>query len=692
MRQLLQNLKTGKTDIAEIPRPALKEGYVLIRTRMSLISPGTERALVSYSKTPIIQRALTEPQKILKALDRIKNQGMVSGVASIQSTIDKSIPLGYCNVGEVIEASPDTGFKAGERVVSNGGHAEFVCVPKNLCARVPDGVSDEKAAYTVLGAIALQGVRLVEPTLGETVAVIGLGPIGLLSVQILRAAGCQVIALDRNPQRLAIAETYGAKCTEASGVDAVLIAAATDSHEPVRNAAQMCRKRGRIVLTGVTGLQLDRNDFYEKEISFQVSCSYGPGRYDANYEDKGQDYPIGFVRWTEQRNFTAILALMQEGRLDTSALTDRTFDVENAAAAYELIQGENPPLGVLLNYPARAAGNGSPATVHLKSAAGPAASPEEPGVGFIGAGAYGAGVLIPAFKKAGASLVTVAARSGLQAYDTGRRNDFAEATTEMDQVLQNPAVNTVVVTTRHDSHCHYTCEALKLNKNVFVEKPLALTEEEVSQIEHIYSQLPGENRPRLMVGFNRRFSPLTKKAMDLLNEVKGPKSLVFTINAGAIPATHWLQDRRAGGGRIIGEGCHFVDLARHMVGHSIVETGARAMKSADGIADTASLSLRFGDGSIATILYLANGSKAFPKERLEVFAGGRILQIDDFKTLYGFGWKGFKKMALWRQDKGQAACAAAFLNAIRSGAPCPIEFEEIIEVARVTIELDKALS
>jgi predicted dehydrogenase len=469
----------------------------------------------------------------------------------------------------------------------------------------------------------------------------------------------------------------------------VILTAATKSSEPVHQAALMSRQRGRIVLVGVTGLELSREDFYKKELSFQVSCSYGPGRYDIDYEDKGQDYPIGFVRWTEQRNFEAVLDMMADGRIDVAPLISHRFALEHAAAAYTVVGGSEPSLGILLTYASDAdvpdAAVRAP-SVALPAAAGPRPAGSAPSVAFIGSGNYATAILIPSFKEAGARLVSVVSMAGVSGAHAGRKHGFEEATTDAASVFANPAVDAVVVTTRHDSHARFVTDALAARKHVFVEKPMCLTLDELAGIQSAYAQAQAAGpAPVVMVGFNRRFAPHVRTMKALLAGATGPKAFVMTVNAGAIPGDHWTQDPAVGGGRLLGEACHFIDLLRFLSGSPIVSRSKTAMESPTG--DTLTLQLGFADGSIGAVHYFANGPKVFPKERLEVFAGGRVLQLDNFRVLRGFGWPGFSAQRLWRQDKGQRAAPAAFLRAIGEGGPSPIPFEEIVEVSRVTIEL-----
>ncbi|HBZ29115.1 MAG TPA: dehydrogenase [Nitrosomonas nitrosa] len=706
MKQILQSLKTGATEIAEIPCPSVKRGQLLIRTTQTLVSVGTERMLVEFGKAGWIDKARQQPDKVRMVLDKIKTDGLKPTIETVFNKLDQPLPLGYCNVGVVMEVGDGVaGFSTGDRVASNGKHAEVVSVPTNLCARIPDSISDEEAAYTVIAAIALQGIRLVQPTLGESIVVTGLGLIGLVAVQLLRAHGCRVLGIDYDADKLALAQQFGAEIVNLSagedpvaaaqrfsrgrGVDAVIITASTKSSEPVHQAALMCRKRGRIVLVGVTGLELSRADFYEKELTFQVSCSYGPGRYDPNYEEKGQDYPVGFVRWTEQRNFEAVLDMLADGRLDVKPLISHRFAIDEAEKAYHLIAEAAPSLGILLQYPTaeeKPEAELRQQTVRLSTQRPLLSQHMNAAIAFVGSGNYATSVLIPAFKQTGARMKVVASSGGVSGVHAGRKYGFEETTTATETVFTDPEINTVVITTRHDSHADLVCQALTAGKHVFVEKPLCLTLEELAKIEATYARLQDQgNAPLVMVGFNRRFSPHVQKIKSLLASVSGPKSFVMTVNAGSIPSDHWTQDKEVGGGRIIGEGCHFIDLLRYLADTPIVEQTRMTMASTSN--DTVSLQLGFADGSIGTVHYFANGCKAFPKERLEIFAAGRVLQLDNFRKLKSYAWPGFKSMNLWSQDKGQKACAEAFVKAINEGGLSPIPFTEIVEVSRMSILL-----
>lgn len=718
MKQVLQNLRSGVTEVADIPAPALRPGHLVIRTSRTLVSTGTEKTLVEFAKAGWLEKIRQQPEKMKTVFDKIRSDGVIPTMEAVFSAIDKPIPLGYCNAGVALEIGAGvSAFSAGDRVVSNGKHAEVVAVPTNLCARVPDNVSDDEAAFAIIGAIALQGIRLAQPTLGESVVVTGLGLVGLVTVQLLRANGCRVLGIDYDAKKLELARQFGAETVDLSagedpvvaaaafsrgrGVDAVLITAATTSNEPMHQAAQMSRKRGRIVLVGVTGLELSRADFYEKELSFQVSCSYGPGRYDPSYEEKGFDYPVGFVRWTEQRNIEAVLDMMADGKLNVTPLVSHRFSIEAAPKAYDLIGSSEPSLGVLLEYTAREVKSDEqllrrhtdiPASALRASAA--TRKGKQPRIAFIGAGNYATSVLIGAFKDAGAELHTAVSSNGLTGAYAGRKFGFAHASTDTDSVMSDANIDAVVIATRHDSHPSLAVQAIEAGKHVFVEKPLAVTTEQLAQIENAIDSSPIAGEKILTVGFNRRFAPHVRHMAALLDGVSEPKVFVMTVNAGAIPPGHWVQDAAVGGGRIIGEACHFIDLLRFLARSPISGFDAVSLGKSDGnpvAEDKSSITLRFEDGSIGTIHYLANGHKSFPKERLEVFCAGRILQLDNFRSLNAFGWPNFNRMHLWRQDKGQKACAAAFVKAVSSGGPAPIPLNDLFEVSRVSIEVADAL-
>ncbi|MEZ8310887.1 bi-domain-containing oxidoreductase [Vibrio splendidus] len=704
MKQVLQNISNGETSLVEVPCPQFKNQNLTINTHKTLVSAGTERMLIDFGKANFIDKARQQPDKVKMVLGKIKTDGLMPTVDAVRSKLDQPLPLGYCNVGTVLD-SGDTSFDIGTRIVSNGNHAEVVRVPKNLCAKVPDSVDDESAAFTVLGAIGLQGVRLINPTLGECVVVTGLGLIGLITVQLLRANGCRVLGIDFDSSKCELARQLGAETVDLSkgedavkvaeafsrgrGVDGVIITASTKSSEPLSQAATMCRQRGRIVLVGVIGQEISRADFFAKELTFQVSCSYGPGRYDTEYEDKGNDYPVGFVRWTEQRNFEAVLDMMASGALDVKPLITHRYAIDDALEAYKCLNDKSS-LGIVLDYP-----NDDTAALTVRSVAlntNIASTPSSASCAFVGAGNYASRVLMPAFKNAGAGLNTVVTSAGMSAVHHGKKQGFVKASTDYADVLADKTIDTVVIATQHNLHAQQTIDAIAAEKHVFVEKPLALLESEVDLIEAAFNE--SQTKPKVMVGYNRRFAPHVVKMKELLSSVKGPKTFIMTMNAGDIPSDHWTQDPTVGGGRIIGEACHYIDLMRHLAGCKITGFNAMCMGDAPGVTireDKASITLSFEDGSFGTIHYFANGGKDFPKERIEVFANDAVLQLDNFRKLVGFGWKGFSKMKLSSQDKGQNDCSKAFVDSIKQGSASPISFDEIIEVARISCQVAELL-
>lgn len=704
MKQVLQDLRTGKTEVAEVPCPEAGFGRILVRSVCSVVSAGTERMLVEFGRAGLIAKARQQPEKVRMVLDKVRTDGLVPTIATVRAKLDEPLPMGYSNSGIVVAIGAGvTGFSVGDRVATNGRHAEYVCVPTNLAARIPEGVADEDAAFTTVAAIALQGVRLLCPALGESVVVTGLGLIGLIAVQLLRANGCRVLGLDFDRRRLELAKRFGADVADLSagadpvaaalafsdgrGADAVLITTSTTSDDPVHHAAVMSRKRGRIVLIGVAGLDLSRADFYEKELTFQVSCSYGPGRYDADYEDHGHDYPIGFVRWTEQRNFEAILDLLRQRRLDVGALVTHRFRIDDASAAYRVVAGSEPSLAIILDYPGSGTQGLDVSRRRVVPIAVDAVRPGgRPRIGFIGAGSYATSLLIPAFQRADVILESVASNAGVSSLHAARKYGFHFATSDVSSILDNDEIDAVVIATRHNTHAALVARALAAGKHVYVEKPLCLTVDELSLVE---AALSAQSRGAriLMVGFNRRYAPLIQRIRNLLAATTEPKTFVMTVNAGGVPDSHWTQDPVVGGGRFLGEGCHFVDLLRHLASAPIRDFAVVPMRSPT--RDTGSVSLAFGDGSIGTIHYFANGSRAFPKEKLEVFVGGRVLQLDNFRRLRSFGWQGAGPVSSWRQDKGQAGCARAFVDAVTTGGLPPIPIDELIEVARLTIEISQ---
>jgi len=712
VRQVLQNLKTGEVALTYVAAPKTKREHLLMQTACSLISAGTERMLVEFGRAGYVAKARQQPEKVRQVLDKVRTDGLGATVQSVMAKLDQPLPMGYCNVGRVLEVGEGVeGFRPGDRVVSNGNHAEVVMVPKHLAARIPDGVTDEEACFTVVGAIALQGVRLLSPTLGETIGVFGLGLIGLLAVQILKAHGARVIGFDFDGERVDLARRYGAEAenltlgpdpveaarafTGERGVDGVLVTAATKSHELMHQAAQMCRQRGRIVLTGVTGLNLARSDFYEKELTFQVSCSYGPGRYDSRYEEMGQDYPVAFVRWTEQRNFEAVLELMREKRLSTAELISQRVAMAEAKAAYDAVAAKRV-IGVMLTYPdSRTPEARQALTARVVRHHPPRERADAVVCGLIGAGNFAQQKIFPALVKAGARLKWVATSTGLSGSTAARKFGIEQSTTDVRRVLDDPEVNAVVIATRHNTHASLVIEAIEAGKSVFVEKPLCLTGGELSEITRAYrnAEERGPKRPILMVGYNRRFAPLVTRLRSRLGSRKRPLAMTFTCNAGSVPPDHWVQDPAIGGGRIIGEACHFIDLLHFLAGESpIAQVTAMRLGPEDAAnpGDTVSITLRFADGSLGQINYLANGARSYPKERLSVFGEGRVLHLDNFRRLHGYGYRGANRKS-WTQDKGHVAGFHAFVQAVRTGAPSPISWESIANTTKATFAVVEAI-
>lgn len=697
MKQVLQSLKTGQISLANVPVPSVKSGHLLIATTKSLISLGTERMLLQFGRAGWLDKARQQPDKVKMVMQKIRTDGLIPTCSAVSRKLEQPFTPGYSSAGVVIAVGESVeGYKIGDRVICNGQHAEVVCVPKNLCAKIPDNVVDTTACFTVVSSIALQGVRLAAPSIGENIVVMGLGLIGLITVQILVANGCRVTGIDFDKDKVELARSYGATAlclsdsidsvravTESFGdccADAVLITASTDSSEPVSHAAAMCRKRGRIILVGVTGLNLSRDDFYKKELTFQVSCSYGPGRYDEAYENKGCDYPVGYVRWTEQRNFRAVLELMSSNKINVERLVSHELDLENAVEAYDIVSADKKALGIVLKYNSEVKIDEK--SVHLPGPfeVGISVEPGKPVSGFIGAGNYADSILIPAFAKTGTMLKSIVSSTGVTGSYTGEKFGFSISTTDTNKIFDDPQINSVIIATRHDSHADLVLRALEAGKHVFVEKPLCMSFEQLEQIKKTW-ELQCKIKPLiLMVGFNRRFSPLVKKCKSIIKNTVC--SFIVTVNAGQIPADHWTQDLKAGGGRILGEACHFIDLLRYLAGSSIksVETKYMIEPGYSVPHDTACITIAFANGSVGSINYFANGCKDFPKERIEVFSSGRIIQIDNFKKMRVYP-DGSQGLGLWVQDKGQKSCAKAFINAIEKGNRSPVSFKEIFEVS-----------
>lgn len=688
MKQIIQNIKSGKTILEEIPAPQVKRGFVLIQTTRSLVSLGTERMLVEFGKANLIQKARQQPDKVKQVLDKIKTDGLLPTLETVFNKLDQPLPLGYCNVGRVVAIGEGiTDIKIGDRVASNGNHAEFVCVPQNLVAKIPNNITDEEATFTVIGAIGLQGIRLLNPTFGETIVVTGLGLIGLITAELLLANGCRVIGLDFDSQKVKLANEKGIEAfnladgTEPSklvlsltnqiGVDGVIIAASNKSNDIIAQAAQMSRKRGRIVLVGVIGLDMKRSDFYEKELSFQVSCSYGPGRYDDDYEQKGIDYPLSYVRWTEKRNFETILFSISSGKIDVKPLISEIIDLDNYNIIYDKIKESNS-IASILKYPDFSVLN------HTIKVSSHSFVNSKGVIGIIGAGNFTKMTILPTLDSIKSSVKYIASATGLNGTILAKKHNISFSTTDYQEILKDIEVDLVMITTRHNQHAKMIIETLQANKNVFVEKPLALNSDELDKIIEVYQT----SSKTVTVGFNRRFSPHVQKMKALLGAA--PINVIATMNAGSIPANSWVHDLRVGGGRIIGEACHFIDLITFLTGSMVIAVCMNAMgENPSENTDNASILLKYSNGSTGVINYFSNGSKTYSKERVEVYSQERVLVLDNFRKLDGYGFKGFNSLKT-SLDKGHKRQFELLVQTIKEGGKPLIPFDEIINTTQTT--------
>ena len=726
MKQVLQDARSGEITVAEVPAPQLLPGCVLVRIAASVVSAGTERASAQFAQKSLLQKAKSRPDLVREVISKVQRDGIFSAIQAVRSRLDQPQSPGYSSAGTVIAVGEGVvDLQPGDRVCCAGAgfavHAEVACVPRLLVARIPARVSSgdvvpfDEAAFATLGAVALHGIRTSDVKLGDLVAVIGLGLLGQLTVQLLKAAGCRVLGMDINPSRADLARQIGTEaaassasafrelCVEIShgiGVDSVLITAETSSSDPVNLAGAIARDRAVVVAVGTVGMDIERKAYYEKELDFRISRSYGPGRYDAAYEQKGRDYPIGYVRWTETRNMEAFVQFLAEKKVDVGALITHRFSIERAQSAYDLITGNSrdPFLGVVIQY-SQTADESRALTIipdrateasHSQSATPPGAS-----VGLLGAGVFAAGTLVPAMKaSANTTLVAVCAATGSHARHVERKFGFRSCTTDEVQLTHDPAVNAVVIATRHHLHGRQVMAALAAGKHVFCEKPLCLMEEELSSIIDAYLGIASPQRPVLMVGFNRRFAPMTTRMKSFLAPISEPLALHYRINAGHLPPDHWVNDREQGGGRILGEVCHFVDLLMFLAGSPIVEVEARAIgNSARYSGDNVLVSLRFGNGSEGTISYLANGDRAFSKERIEVFGGGSTAVLEDFRRLE-LVREGSKETihSRWRQDKGHRSEWGAFAQAVQRRNEGPIPFDELVCSTLATLRVDQSVA
>lgn len=699
-RVVLQDLASGRTRLDPVPTPRPGSAEVLVAADASVVSAGTERMLVDFGRSSLLGKARSQPQRVGEVIDKARTDGLVPTVQAVRSKLAQPIPLGYSSAGAVVEVGRDVvGVAVGDVVAAAGPHAEVAAVPATLVARVPEGVEPGDAAFATIASVGLQGLRLAGPTVGERFVVTGLGLVGLLAVQLLAAQGCAVLGIDPDPRRRALADTYGATSVDPAGdvlaaaaelsrgrgVDGVVVCASTSSSEPVHQAAQMCRQRGRIVLVGVTGLELDRRDFYEKELTFQVSAGYGPGRYDPTYTGRGIDYPAGLVRWTAGRNMEAVLGLLASGRLDVASLVTHEYAFDDAPDAYDTLVDDPAALAIVLRYPEHDLVPGGPLLQRRVDLAAPTRPAGTGRIGLLGAGTFATQVLLPAITAAGGAVETVVSSGGTSAGLAAATCGAGHASSDPADVFDDPSIDTVVIATRHDSHAGYVEQALRAGKHAFVEKPLAIDHAGLESVATCVEEL-GETGavPLLGAGFNRRFAPITVRMAGLLARRSDPLAITLTMNAGTIPPGHWTQDPAVGGGRIVGEACHLIDLARHLVAAPITDVRTTFLGS-HGTSDTASIDLAFEDGSVATVHYFANGSKRYPKERVEVFTGGRVLVNDNYRTMRAYGWPGVRTIRLLSQDKGHRAGVAAFLDAVRTEGEAPIPLAEILEVAQVSL-------
>ena len=697
MKQIIQDLKSGATVLEEVPVPQVKSGYVLIQTTRTLVSLGTERMLVEFGKANLIDKARQQPDKVKQVLDKIKTDGLQPTLEAVFNKLGQPLPLGYCNVGKVVAVGRGvTEFVVGDRVASNGNHAEYVCVPKNLVAKIPDNVTDEEATFTVIGSIGLQGIRLLNPQLGECVVVVGLGLIGLVAAELLKANGCKVIGVDFDQQKVDIAKNKGIyainpkigidpvkyveEITGGIGADGVLITASAKGDEVIHQACLMSRKRGRVVLVGVIGLNMRRDDFYKKELSFQVSCSYGAGRYDEEYENKGHDYPLAYVRWTEKRNFETILGAISSKILDVQPLITEEVDLANYAEIYGDMR-KHGSIASILKFPVDS-------TIERVVPVGENRVMVGSGkLGIIGAGNFASATIIPALQKVNAPIKYIASAQGLTAKVLAKKAKAENATSDYRVMLNDPEINTVIITTRHNLHASMVMETLEAGKSVFAEKPLCLNEEELQNIENAY--MKANDKITLTVGFNRRFSPFAVKMKALVGG--GPKNIVATMNAGYIPPEVWVQDMEVGGGRIIGEACHFIDLCSFLADSKVIAVCMNALgENPQENTDNVSILLKYENGTNAVINYFANGSKSYAKERVEVFSQEKVLVLDNWRRLEGFGVKGFSKMT-GTMDKGHKRQFALLNERVQKGGEALIPFESIVNTTRASFACIESL-
>lgn len=703
MKQLIQSYKTGELGVFDVPVPLCHENGILVETNASLVSAGTEKMIVEIAKKSLLGKARARPDLLRQVLDKMKKEGVLNTLEKVFARLDTPIPLGYSCAGKVLEVGRNlNGISIGDRVACGGAgyanHAEINYVPRNLFVKIPDGVDDIEASFVTVGAIALQGVRQADIKIGEKVAVIGLGLIGQLTVQLLKAAGCQVIGSDIDADKLALAKKLGAdmvcnaseliktagEFSQGFGVDSVIITASTSSNQPIIDAGEIARMKGKVVVVGLVGFDVPRNIYYKKELDIRLSMAYGPGRYDPEYEEAGVDYPYSYVRWTEQRNFEAFLKLVSDRRVFPKELITHTFDFSQSLKAYDLLEGklQEEYLGIVLKYPSDA---GKKIGNVIKLSDKVFAS-DSINIGLIGAGNFTKSIILPVLSKVfGFELIGLSTATGISCYSIGKKYKFHFVTTDSKALIENKGINTVIITTRHNNHGVSVLDVIGAGKHVFVEKPLCINEDELEKIKQVYENT--SPRPVLQVGFNRRFAPLVRQMKDVIKD--RPVSIMYRVNAGIVPKNHWVQDMNVGGGRIIGEVCHFVDTCAYLTGSEVVKVYARCVKKADQSIpdeDNVFITLSFANGSVATIGYFAYGNKLVPKEYVEVMGSDLTLQMNDFRTLMIYEKGRKRKVNSANQDKGFRAEFEAFKGAIKSGKN-PIEFASLYNTTAATFKI-----
>ncbi len=688
MKQIIQSFKTGETILEDVPAPKIRAGYLLIKTTRTLVSLGTERMLVEFGKANMLQKARQKPEMVKQVLNKIKTDGLKPTLQAVFNKLGQPLPLGYCNVGTVIGVGDGVHeFAIGDRVASNGQHAQYVCIPKNLAAHIPDNVSDEAATFTVIGSIGLQGIRLCNPSLGETIVVVGLGLIGLITAELLIANGCRVIGIDLDTNKVNLAKKKGIiainpadgtdpvkfamELTGGIGVDGVIITASAKTDLIIEEAAKMSRKRGRIILVGVVGLNISRADFYEKELTFQVSCSYGPGRYDDSYEKGGIDYPLPFVRWTEQRNFMAVLEMISSRKVDVESLITERVPLVDFGRIYNNI-GNKDSIASILEYPQE---SDPSETVRVTDGT---FAPGKGGIGIIGAGNYTGMTMLPALSSFDAPIYSIASASGVTGTALARKYKIGNSTTDYKSILNDPAIDLVMITTRSNEHARMVVEGLKAGKHVFVEKPLSIDRQGLDDVLAVY-----DGSKTLTVGFNRRFSPHMVQIKKAVGD--GPMNVIATMNAGAIPPNVWVHDMKVGGGRIIGEACHYMDLISFLTGSRIKAVCMNALGvNPQSNTDNASILLQYENGSTGVINYFANGSKEYSKERVEVYSQERTLVMDNFQTTTGYGTKNFSRLKT-TMDKGHATQFKLLADRVKNGGGALIPFDDIVNTTLASL-------